>query len=113
MAISTILNSNNLGDTGELVAGTSFGGTVYYRKRNGIVNVYMANTQLAGLTANADNYLATLPNGYRPAKIYPMERLYSNNGFVYISNNGSIFIHTNSGITSGYMAFSILYVPND
>lgn len=107
------LNSNHLGDTGELIAGTKFGGTVYYRKRNGFVEVYMPNTYITGLTENADNLLVTIPNGYRPLKFSNIIHIYGGQGFAYVSNDGRVVIHANSGVTGGYMALHFTYIAND
>lgn len=100
---------SNIGDSGQKTAGTKYGGTVYYRKLNGFVAVYMANTSLSGMTANADNTFATLPSGYRPGIYAAIVRTYGDHGYVFVGTNGNITIHPD--IASGSFAFYITYIP--
>ena len=95
-------------DTGAIELGTKYGGTVKYIRKSGVVSVYLANTNLTGMTANADNsWNAQLPTGFRP--LAPaFTRLYSDNGYAFINENGTVIVHPTSA--SGWIGFCITYV---
>ena len=60
--------------------------SVLYRKIGAMVNIQIANRQLSGLTANADNHWFTLPEGFRPHE-----------GLVVPCYNGGFFIINTAG----------------
>lgn len=101
--------NNVLEDTGELTLTPKYGATVHYRKLNGIVSVYLPNTQLTGMTASTDNVLGTIPVGYRPRSLSSIARLYGNNGFAYVSENGNVVV--SPAAATQYVGFSFTYIP--
>lgn len=105
MATSTI----PINTSGEKSLDTKFGGgTVKYIKQNGVVSVYLANGQLSGMTANADNsWNSKIPEGFRPP-VEAFNRLYSDNGYAYVNTSGTVIIHPTSA--SIWAGFCITYV---
>lgn len=105
MATSTI----PINTSGVKSLDTKFGGaTVKYIKQNGVVSVYLANRQLSGMTANANNSWNTkIQEGYRPLS-EAFARLYNNNGYVYVNTDGTVIINPTSA--SIWAGFCITYV---
>ena len=103
--VVTKIDSYSLGDSGTQTL-TKFGGTVRYRKLNGIVTVVMENTALSGMTANADNVMGNLPEPYRPGR--QMVSAHWNGGYTYVSGVGNVVVHPTA--TSQNMGFCYTYV---
>lgn len=98
-------------ETGSASAGSTFGGTVYYQRRNGIVFVFMSYSQLTGLTASTDNILGTVPAGFRPFGNSPIQPTNNGDGYLYVQGStGRVIVHPKPNVTSLYTGFTFTYI---
>ena len=82
-------------------------GYVRYRKKCGIVTVIVPNYNFTGLTANADNVIATLPLGYRPRNPCIIAN-YNGIGYLIIDTGGGVCVHPTS--TSFWASGTFTYI---
>ncbi len=109
MATSTIPKSlaSELVDTGwKTFPITGYAtGNIAYRKIGSCVCLMLSNTNFTGMTANADNVIASFPTGLAPNGLI-LQRAYGDNGFLLFSAQ-NISIHPNA--QSGYFACEVVY----
>ena len=113
--VTSWYNALNLTTVSSSSTGTTFTGTIYYRKSGNVVTVFGSNLKLKNqLNSSANVTLITLPMAWRPGyEVYGIAKSNTLAATITVGSGGTVKLTNNSGVnwaTSYTFNFTVTYV---